>query len=552
MYRIICFVLGSCILATTLLAQKPDLIVHNANLATMDARYPQASAMAVSGDRILAVGDNQTILGLATKATRVIDAEGAFCMPGFIEGHGHFGGLGQSLRKVNLAGAASYDEVIERVKSFIADKPRGTWITGRGWDQNLWKSKVFPTQEKLSLAFPDYPVFLTRVDGHAALANASALSLASITKDTKNPSGGEILRDRSGHATGVLIDRAMSLVRRVLPREDDMEVIKADLLRAQKLCFQKGITSFQDAGSGRTTIGVMSGLMAEDKLKIRLYVMIAGGSSRLVRTLARTAPFVGAHNHRLTARAFKVSIDGALGSRGAAMLDDYSDRAGHKGLLMFDQAEMEKIAEAATGAGYQICVHAIGDRANRCVLNAIEETSKKFPRMRDLRPRIEHAQLLDEDDIPRFAELGVIASMQGVHCTSDGPWVSTRIGPDRTKKGAYVWRKLLQTGAVICNGTDAPVERVSAIASFFASVTRMTRDGPFHVNERMTRREALYSYTMAGAWAAFEERLKGSLTPGKLADFILLDKNLLTCTDEEILETKVLKTFVGGKVEFER
>ena len=538
------------LLTAALPAQTADLIVHGAVLETVDARYPDATAIAVKGDRILAVGSDARILALEGENTKVIDAKGAFCMPGFIEGHGHFAGLGASLRNVNLAGVTSYDEVIRRVRSFIADKPKGTWITGRGWDQNLWKSKAFPTHEALSRAIPEHPVMLTRVDGHAALANAAALAAAGIDDSTPNMTGGEIIRDADGHATGVLIDRAMSLVRRVMPRDDDLEVIRGDLVRAQELCFSEGITTFHDAGSSPTLIGVMDEMMGKDRLHIRLYVMIAGGSSRLVKRMAGQPPLVGKHAHRLTARAFKLSIDGALGSRGAAMLEDYEDRSGHRGLLMFDHDEMVKIADAATGGGYQICVHAIGDRANRTVLDAIEEATKKHPRLADLRPRIEHAQILDENDIPRFAKLGVVASMQGVHCTSDGPWVPTRIGEARTAEGAYVWRKLLDAGVVLNNGTDAPVENVSALASFHSTVTRQTRAGPFHLDQKLTRREAIYSYTMAGAWAAFEENLKGSLTPGKLADFILIDRNLLTCEDDAILEAKVLRTVCGGRVVF--
>ncbi len=539
------------ILSSFVVAQAPDLIVHGARIASMDARYPAATAIAVLGDRILALGSDEDILALARAKTRKVDARGAFLCPGFIDSHAHFAGVGRSLRHLDLVGCRSYDELVKRVQAAAAAKQPGAWILGRGWDQNLWPEKVLPHHDKLSAAVPDHPVMLRRVDGHAALLNAAALRLAGIDGKTPNPPGGEILHDDRGRPTGVLVDTAVGLVGRVLPRENDESVLREDLLRAQAICFERGITMVHDPGESWAMVDRMSDLMEQGKLKIRLYVMLSGSSPEQVRRVAQRPPLLGAHDHRLFARSFKFYADGALGSRGAAMLEEYTDRPGHMGLLITPLTDLVAMGDAATRQGYQFCVHAIGDRANRMVLDAVAILEGLDRRVRELRPRIEHAQILDEKDIPRFAELGVIAAMQGVHATSDGPWVPTRIGRRRAEEGAYVWRKLLQSGARICNGTDAPVERILPLACLESTVRRVTRTGPFFPAQRLSRLEALATYTVEGAYAAFQENILGRLAPGCLADFILLDKDLITCPEDEIDEARVLRTYVAGKLVFE-
>ncbi len=539
------------LLCTFAVAQTPDLIVHGARIASMDARYPAATALAVAGERILALGSDDDILALADAKTRKVNARGAFLCPGFIDSHAHFAGVGRSLRNLDLVGCRSFADLVKRVRDAAAAKPAGAWIQGRGWDQNLWPKKVLPRHGELSAAIPDHPVMLRRVDGHAALLNAVALKLAGIDAKTPNPPGGEILRDENGQPTGVLVDAAVGLVGRVLPREDDENALREDLLHAQAICFERGITMVHDPGESWAMVDRMSDLMEKDRLKIRLYVMLSGSSPEQVRRTASRPPLLGAHDHRLFARSFKFYADGALGSRGAAMLEDYADRPGHKGLLITRLEDLVAMGDAATRRGYQFCVHAIGDRANRMVLDAVSILEGLDGRVRELRPRIEHAQILDAEDIPRLAELGVIAAMQGVHATSDGPWVPTRIGRNRAEEGAYVWRKLLQAGARICNGTDAPVERISALACLESTVRRMTRAGPFFPAQRLSRREALATYTVEGAYAAFQENRLGRLAPGYLADFILLDKDLLSCPEDEIDQARVLRTYVAGELVFE-
>ena len=530
---------------------RANLIVLGQNIATMDPRFPTARAIAVRDGRVVAVGQPDAVLALRGKDTRVIDAGNGLVMPGFIESHAHFIGLGAQLRNVGLVGTKSYDEVIARVVAAARKLEKGEWVVGRGWDQNHWPEKAFPSHERLSRAVPDHPVYLTRVDGHAALVNVEALRLAGINADTPSPSGGEIIRTGDGTATGVLIDTAKSYVSRHLPRTGPA-LTKRDMLAAQDLCFRSGITTFHDAGASRADIRLLDELYDQGKLAIRLYVMLGASAPEDVKRLTSQPPRIGDHGGRLSVRSFKLYMDGALGSRGAALLEDYADRKGHRGLALLDAKSLDKMSRRALDAGYQVNVHAIGDAGNRTILDTWDKLFAERPRGREARFRIEHAQILDEADIPRFAELGVVASMQGVHCTSDMDWVPTRLGEARTKEGAYVWKKLVDSGAVLCNGTDAPVESISALDSFYATVTRQHKDGTpaggWYPEQRLSRHEALYSYTMAGAYAAFEENVKGSLSPGKHADIVILDRNILTCAAPQILTTRVTHTIVGGRI----
>ncbi len=536
-------------------AQSPDLIVVGARIETMDVRYREPEALAVRDGRILALGEEEEIRALAGEKTRVVDAEGAFLMPGFIESHAHLAGLGAALRNLDLKGLTSYDELVARVKSAAAERPKDAWIIGRGWDQNLWPEQEFPDHAALSEAVPNHPVILVRVDGHALLANARAMMIAGVTRDTPDPDGGEIIRREDGEPSGVFVDRAEDLIQAKAPAVDRAD-LEASLLLAQQACFEQGITSFHDAGLAPGGGLMLAKLMTQGRFKLRVYAMAGVPDLETAKMLVAEPPMVGAFDHRLTLRAWKIYADGALGSRGAALIEDYSDRPGHKGLLITAAEELRAISELAIENGYQACVHAIGDRANRMILDVWADLFAAHPARRNLRFRIEHAQIIHGDDIPRFAELGVIAAMQGVHCTSDMAWVPRRIAAKRAEVGAYPWRSLLRSGAVICNGTDAPVESISPFDSLYASVTRRDKDGlpegGFFPEQCMSRMEALASYTTAGAYAAFEENLKGRLAPGLLADFILLDRDLRTCADGELRDAKVLATYIGGERVFRR
>jgi predicted amidohydrolase YtcJ len=532
-----------------------DLVLLGGKIVTMNPRQPQAEAIAIIGSRIARVGSAREIEAMIGPGTRVIPLNGRLVVPGFIESHGHLLGLGQSRLLLDLRGTKSAEEVAERVAQRVREAQPGEWILGRGWDQNAWPTREFPTHDVLDRVAPHHPVYLTRVDGHAAWVNRRALELAGITRETADPPGGRLLRDAQGRPTGVLIDRAMALVAAHIPPRRHEENTRAVLL-AMDECLRFGITSFHDAGASREAIRVYKELLREGKLTLRLYVMISGRDEALLREALQRGPEIGLGDHRLTIRAIKLVADGALGSRGAALLEPYADEPGHSGLLLLSEEEISRIARQALAAGFQVATHAIGDRANRVVLNAYERAFREFPSATDPRFRIEHAQILDEADIPRFARLGVIASMQAIHATSDMPWVPSRIGEARAREGAYVWRKLLASGARIANGSDAPVEPVNPLLGFYAAITRQDAQGNppggWYPDQRMTREEALRSFTVDAAYAAFEEHLKGSLEPGKVADLVVLSRDILTIPPPEILRTEVDLTIVGGRIVYER
>lgn len=542
-----------------------DLVLRNGKIATMDEANPTAQALAVRGDAIAAVGTEEEVQPYIGDSTRVIDLKGQLAIPGFIEGHGHFTGVGQAQMSLNLMKVKNWDEVVGRVAEAAKNAKPGEWILGRGWHQEKWNQtpvpnlEGFPTHHSLSKVSPENPVLLTHASGHAGFANARAMELAGITAKTANPSGGEILKDARGNPTGLLRETAQGLVRRALGEaraKRSPEEIEADLRKQIELatqeCLSKGITSFQDAGSSFETIDLLKKLVSEGKLGLRLWVMIREGNRQLAEKLSAYR-IINLGDKRLTVRAIKRSIDGALGPRGAWLLEPYSDLPAGTGLNTTPVGEIRETARLAIENGFQLCVHAIGDRANRETLSIFEETFKTYPDKKDLRWRIEHAQHLAPDDIPRFAGLDVIASMQGIHCTSDAPWAIARLGPKRAEEGAYVWQKLMKSGAVVINGTDAPVEDVSPLESFYATVSRKLPDGSvFYPEQRMSRLEALRSYTLNAAYAAFEEDIKGSLVPGKLADITVLSRDILTIPEDEIPGTQVVYTIVGGKVATDR
>ena len=532
-------------------AYAADLVLRNGKIVTLDPARPQAEAIAITGGRITAVGTNRQIARQAGPGAQVIDLGGHLAIPGFIEGHGHFLGLGQSKMNLNLSGARSWDEIVAMVAAAARESQPGAWILGRGWHQEKWDRRPqpnvegFPLEASLSRVSPRNPVLLTHASGHAGFANAMALKLGGITAKTTNPAGGEILHDTSGNPTGLLRETAQGLVRKAVPAPTGADERRAIDLAVEE-CVSKGITSFQDAGSSPETIDLVKRTLNG---RMRLWMMLRLPSSRL----AEDATKYRLIDDFVTVRAIKRQIDGALGSRGAWLLEPYADLPGSSGLNTEDPADIEKTAEIAIANGYQLCVHAIGDRANREVLNLYERVFRRHPDKQNLRWRVEHAQHLSAADIPRFAQLGVIASMQGVHCTSDAPYVLARLGPKRAAEGAYVWQKLLHAGAVVMNGTDVPVEDVSPIASYYATVSRRLRDGTvFYPEQRMSRLEALKSYTLSNAYAAFEEDKKGSLQPGKQADITVLSKDILSIPESEIPSAEVLYTIVGGRVVYKK
>lgn len=546
-------------------AEPATLVLLNGTIATVDEARPTAQALAVRGDTIVAVGSNDEIRALAGPQTETIDLQGQFAMPGFIEGHGHFTGTGQAATQLKLAEAKTWDEIVAMVAAAAQKAQPGEWILGRGWHQEKWDAvpspnvEGFPIHDALSKASPNNPVFLTHASGHASFANAKAMELAGITKTTKNPDGGEILRDKQGNATGLFRETASGLIGAARAKDRasmDAAAIEAETRKFIELANQeavrKGITSWQDAGSSFKTVDVFKRVADAGQMTVRLWVMVRDTNENMAAQLANYRLIDGAGKH-LTVRAIKHQIDGALGSRGAWLLEPYSDLATSTGLNTTPVDVIRDTARLAMQNGYQLCVHAIGDRANRETLNIFEEAMKANPDKKDVRWRVEHAQHLSATDIPRFAQLGVIASMQGIHATSDAPYVVARLGAQRAEEGGYVWQKLMKSGAVVSNGTDSPVEDPNPIPNFYASVTRKAKDGSvFYGDQKMSRAEALKSYTLNAAYAAFEEQQKGSLAPGKLADIVVLSKDLLTVPDDEILSTQVVRTIVGGKTVYDR
>jgi len=538
-----------------------DLVLRHGKVVTVDDARPQVQAVAVRGDVIVAVGSDEEIALHVGPRTRIIDLAGQLVIPGFIEGHGHFMGVGQARMTLNLMTVKTWDEVVAMVAAAVARTKPGDWIVGRGWHQEKWDRapspsvEGFPTHEAVSRVSPDNPVLLTHASGHASFANAKAMALAGITRSTPDPPGGEILKDPQGDPIGIFRERASGLIGRALddarsrrtPAEEEAEAWRMlDLAVEESL--SKGVTSFQDAGVSFETVDFYKRAVEKGRLGVRLYVMVRERPERL-RDKLDAYRIVNMGDRRLTVRAIKLSLDGALGPRGAWLLEPYADLPASSGLNTTPVDVARETAALAIEHGYQYCVHAIGDRANRETLDIFEQAFKAHPDQKGLRWRVEHAQHLSAADIPRFGQLGVIAAMQGVHCTSDAPFVLARLGERRAAEGAYVWQRLLKSGAVVTNGTDAPVEDVDPIASFFASVSRRLKDGSvFYGDQRMSRAEALRSYTLGNAYAAFEEDIKGSITPGKLADFTVLSKDIMSVPEAEIPTARVVHTIVGGKV----
>jgi predicted amidohydrolase YtcJ len=554
MQRVLLAILVCTAIATPSAQNDPaDLIFHNAKIYTADDARPRAEAIAIRGDRIAAVGSSADVLKLKGSATKVVDARGAAILPGLHDSHGHFTGLGASLQVLRLRGTASWEQIVGMVRRRAASARPGEWIQGRSWDQNDWPVKEFPSHEMLTNAAPNNPVYLTRVDGHAAMVNKAALDASGVTKDTADPEGGRIIRDAQGNPTGVLVDQAMRLVSRNIPRVSQ-EQLEEQILLADAEARKLGLTMVHDAGASTEVVDAYKRLIDSGKLQTRLYVMLRGPMDMLKPHFDR-GPIANYGNHHLAVRAVKISADGALGSRGAALLEPYSDEPGNSGLLVNPPEEVYAQTLAASKAGFQMCVHAIGDRANRMVMDTFERVQKEVPGSRDLRMRNEHSQILDAAEIPRFAKLNVIASMQATHATSDLPWAPARLGNARVEEGAYVWQKLLKSGAIIANGSDFPVEEPNPMLGLYASITRQDPSGNppngWQPDQRLSREETLRSFTLHAAFAAHAEKDLGSLTPGKLADLVVLSKDVMTVAPKEILSTVVTTTVIGGKVVYE-
>jgi len=535
------------LLLAVLTLQQADLVVTNARIYTSDVNRPVVEAFAVRGGRIAFVGSNRGALALAGPRTERLDLSGKTVITGMVDAHAHLLGLGQGLRTVDLVGTRSYEEVIARVVERAKTARPGEWIRGRGWDQNDWADTRFPTHAALSRAVPNNPVYLTRVDGHAALVNAKALELAQVTGATPDPSGGRFIRDSANNPTGVLVDNAQGIVGRVIPAPSRAE-LREQTLGAIAEANRWGLTGIHDAGVAPEGIAVYEELAKEGRYNLRNYVMVRSSDSVLDAFMQR-GPQKALYDGRLWIRAIKLVADGALGSRGAALLEPYSDDPGNTGLITTPPERIKSVAVRALKAGFQVNVHAIGDRANRMVLDQFEAALREVPAA-DHRFRIEHAQILRYQDIPRFAELDVIPSMQGSHQTSDMYWVPNRLGWARAQ-GAYAWRSLLNTGVVIPNGSDFPVEAVNPLISFHSFFTRQDADnfppGGWMPEQRTTRQEALLSITLWPAYAAFMENESGSLTAGKYADFVVLDRDIMAVAPEAVLGTHVLLTVLGGK-----
>jgi predicted amidohydrolase YtcJ len=550
-------------------SESADLVLRNGKLVTLEREAAEAQALAARGGKIVAIGTNQQVAAFIGPSTRVIDLKGRLAIPGFIEGHGHFTDLGASKMMLDLRAAKDWDEIVAMVAAAAREARPGAWILGDGFHQAKWNRppepnvRGFPVHQSLSRVSPRNPVWLTHASGHAGFANAEALREAGVDKDTPDPAGGEILRDQQGDPTGLLNERAQELVERVLDShrarrsEAEADAESREQIRlAERECLSKGITTFEDAGSPLGTVDLFRTMAEHGELGLRLWVMLRAPASELRANLRRYY-MLGVGNDHLTVRAIKEYMDGALGSRGAWLLAPYSDLPANApnriGINTENLADIRQTAELAINNGFQLCTHAIGDRANREVLNLYQAVFQEHPEQKNLRWRIEHAQHLDPADIPRFAKLGVIAAMQGIHCTSDGPFVIARLGFDRAQAGAYVWQKLMKSGAVVGNGTDTPVEDVDPIQSYYASVSRRLKDGTvFFPDQRMSRMEALRSYTINNAYAAFEDGSKGSLKLGKLADVTVLSRDILTVPEDEIRSARVDYTIVGGKVMYER
>ncbi|MEH6537613.1 MAG: amidohydrolase [Psychroserpens sp.] len=542
------------------------MIIHGGTIYTVDSTHTTVEALATKNNIILFAGSFAAAQEFKNDQTQLIDLIGKTMTPGLIEGHGHFMGLGYNELRLDLMNTNSYQDIVDAVAERVKTAKPGEWILGRGWHQSKWDSmpaeivKGFQTHHMLSEVSPDNPVYLSHASGHAGFANAKAMDIAGLQGLSKEGvktfeiEGGEVIVDEFGRPTGIFNERAQSLIRRHIPKNTPETNAQAFNL-AIEACYKNGITSFHDAGISRETIAFYDKMKAEDKMTIRIYAMLTGWDEELLNEWYEKGPSVDP-DHLFTIRSVKLNCDGALGSRGAWLLESYSDRPDHFGHETLPMNFVKETALNGLKNGFQVCSHAIGDRANREILDRYESAFKELPELStNHRFRIEHAQHLHPDDIPRFAELNVIPAMQAVHMSSDRPWAIDRLGEKRIKEGAYMWQDLLQSGVPIVNGTDVPVEPLNPIASFYASVSRKTLKGTpeegYEPDQKMTRAQALKSYTLDAAYGAFEEDIKGSISIGKLADFTIYNQDLMTVAEDEILNTEIVMTIFNGKIVYD-
>jgi predicted amidohydrolase YtcJ len=522
-----------------------ELIVTGATIHTVDDAYPSAQAFAVRDGRFALVGTASEVMRLRGPGTVMLDLPGRTVVPGLIDAHLHLTSVGMVLHEVDLFGSTSEADVVARTVAFAKHTP-DLWVRGDGWDQNHWPDKAFPTHQTLSAALPDRAVVLDRVDGHAIFVNAKAMQLAGITKTTADPAGGLIVRDANGEPTGVFVDNAMMLIGRVIPPPTHEQLQRAALAAAAE-CHRWGVTGIGEAATTGDDLSVFRELAQNGTLNLRNYARLVD-DPQLLAAAFTAGPVSAGYDGRLWVRGVKLFADGALGSHGAALLAPYANDPSNTGLMRTTRAHVEAVSEQALRAGFQMSVHAIGDRANRVVLDAYEGALHNVP-TNDHRFRIEHAQVLSPQDIPRFAELKLIASMQTTHQISDMAWAGTLLGPERVK-GAYAWRSILDTGVIIANGTDAPVEPVNSLRTYHAAISRQNEAnlpaGGWYPDQRMTREEALKSMTIWAARANFQEEHIGSITPGKYADFVIMDRDWMKIPPEEVMATKILATYFSG------
>ena len=533
-----------------------DFVLHNVNGYSLqqDGDLFQFEAIAVRDGKIVDIGTETAILNLFQDLRRV-DGEGRTLLPGLIDAHAHVMNLGIRELDLDITGIRSLDETLERIEQFADEYPDREWITGRGWNQVLWEENEFPTAADIDRVVSDRPVYLTRVDGHAAWVNTKALELAGIDRDTPDVQGGTIIRDESGEATGILIDVSMYPVRNLIPgrTEEDIELaLELAIYEMKKM----GITSVHDARTDNETWNLYKKFADEGRLKTRIYAMVAGTGS-IFDVMAAEGPIESYSDDLLALRSVKISADGALGSRGAALLEDYHDDPGNRGLLFFDQDELNNMLLKGASLGFQMNVHAIGDAANRQLLNAYQFINEELGEesQKELRHRIEHAQVVALEDIPRFTELHLIASMQPTHATSDMNMAEERVGPERIK-GAYAWQTFLDQGTIIAGGSDFPVEDVNPFYGLYSAVTRQDFEGMppggWYSQHRMSRIEALRAFTLDAAYSAHQEEIIGTLEPGKWADFILVDRDFFEIDASQIWQTEVLETWVAGEKVYSR
>ena len=532
-------------------AQEADLILRDGVFYPVSSPDPVTGSLAVRDGRILFLGAVEEADAHRGSSTLVLELDGRAVTPGWIDGHSHLLGLGATLSQVDLVGTASYEEVIERVSVAVRGRSAGTWIQGRGWDQNDWETQEFPTHERLSAAVPDHPVWLTRIDGHAALVNASAMELLGLDEATPDPSGGRFHRDASGRPTGVLVDAAMDVGARI-PAADEPELRKR-LTRAAAYCLERGLTTVTDMGLGSAAVAAYRAAAEAGELPLRAALFLDGSDAGLLDQWLDRGPWIDP-THRLTVRGVKLYADGALGSRGAALLEPYSDDPGNLGLLVTPGEELGAVAAEALQAGFQVGIHAIGDRGSLIALDAMEAAFAGRPRP-DLRFRLEHAQVMRLADIERMGRLGVIGSVQPTHATSDMPWAEQRVGGLRIL-GAYAWRRMVEAGATLALGSDFPVEQVDPLLGFHAAVTRQDARGEpaggWLPEQRLTREEALRGFTLDAAWSLFLDGEVGSLEPGKRADLVVFDGDPVAVPAERIPELDVVYTFVDGELAYRR